>query len=145
MEFFQLLHVHGIQTLTAGNIFTDQSINLRRRSAMWQAGMNDHRLGARLRRKVAFVADTNDFAVQAQSEENLRGRRQQRNDTHEERHSSTIPDIRHRANDKRRTSLQNSMEHDRNGSLSAQEDSAVGSETSVGRYCHDDHKNLVIE
>src|SRR5579859_246724 len=82
MEFFQLLRVHGVQTLAARDIFANQSIDFGWRSTVRQPRMNNHRLGARLRRKVAFVAHANDFTIQAQGKKNLRGRRQQRNNSH---------------------------------------------------------------
>src|ERR1700737_1800210 len=53
--------------------------------------MNDYGFGPRLRREVAFVAYTHNFAVQAKRKEDLGGRREQRDDPHDVRNFNIIP------------------------------------------------------
>src|SRR5437763_10091215 len=88
MKLLQLSDIHGVQTFAARNIFANQTINFRGRSFLRQTRMNHHGFGARLGRKIAFMADTGDLAVQAQREQNLRRRRKQRNNAHK---NATLP------------------------------------------------------
>src|ERR1700674_3554565 len=53
--------------------------------------MNDDRFRAGVRREIAFVAYAQDFTVEAERKENLRGRREQRDDAHDGCNSNTIP------------------------------------------------------
>src|SRR5438046_2698049 len=75
IESFKLVDIHCVQTLAAGDIFAHEPINLSRSSIMRQTRMNDYGFAASLRRKVAFVADARDFAIQVERKKNLRGRR----------------------------------------------------------------------
>jgi len=49
---------------------------------MRNARVDHHPLRADLRRKIAFMADSNHFFVEAQRKKNFRGRRQKRNNSH---------------------------------------------------------------
>ncbi len=52
---------------------------------MRDSGLDDHAFGAGCGWEVALMADTDDFTVETQGEENFGGRRQQGHDTHDER------------------------------------------------------------
>src|SRR5713226_6693189 len=71
------------------HVFSDEPVDFRRGSIVWQAGVDDYRFCARLWGEVAFVADAHDFPVKPEREKNLGRRRQQRNDAHGEGNSST--------------------------------------------------------
>src|SRR5258708_1411884 len=72
------------------NVLSNEGVDIRRRSIVRHARMNDYGFGLRLRREVTLVAFTYNFAGQAKSEEDLCGRREQRNDPHDKRNFSTI-------------------------------------------------------
>src|SRR5882672_7963473 len=69
----QYFGVHRVQALTAMYILADKRVNLRRRSIMRYPRMNHDRLRARLRRKIAFVADAHNLPVKPKRKQNLSG------------------------------------------------------------------------
>ena len=83
-EFFERLRIDGIETFAAGDVFANQPIDFRRRSILRDAGVNDYFFCAGLRGKVAFVADADDFAIEAQGEEDFCGGGGEGNDTQNE-------------------------------------------------------------
>ena len=89
-EFFQRLRVDGVKAFASGNIFPYQTIDLQRRCILGNARLNDDALVASLRREIAFMADANNLLVEAQRKQNLRGRWQQRNDSHGQNVSHAI-------------------------------------------------------
>jgi hypothetical protein len=54
-------------------VFTNQTIGFQRGSIFREAGGDDRGFGFRAEGKIAFVADADDFFVQPESEQNLRG------------------------------------------------------------------------
>src|SRR6266850_783641 len=64
-------------------ILADERVNLRRRSIVRYPRMNHHRFRAGLLRKVAFVADAHNLAVEPEREQDFRGRWKQRNNSHQ--------------------------------------------------------------
>src|SRR5260370_30708988 len=81
-QSLQRLGIDGVQTFAAVHVLAHQPVNFRWRCIARQARMNHYALRPRLWREIALVAHAHDFAVQAQREENLRGRRQQRHNAH---------------------------------------------------------------
>jgi hypothetical protein len=82
MKLLELLDIHGIQTFAAGDMFANQPIDLGWRCSLRQARVNHYGFAASLGREIAFVADPDDLAVQAQREENLGRGRKQRDNAH---------------------------------------------------------------
>src|ERR1700758_4479611 len=82
--------VDRINALAARAEFAHQAVDLGGCSAFRNAGMNDNGFRARGGRKIALVTDAKDFPVQSESEENLRGGREQRNNA-QGGHSRTLP------------------------------------------------------
>src|SRR5712671_636048 len=93
-ELFQGLRVDGVETFTSGDIFADEAVDLQRRRAFGNTRLNDHSFVTSLRRKITFVTDADDFSVEAQRKQNLRGRGQQRNDSHGQNVSHAIAEKR---------------------------------------------------
>src|SRR5260370_4287275 len=83
----QYLGINGIQTFATVNVLAHQPVDLRWRGIVRHSRMNHYRLCARARRKVTLMADAHDFAVEAQREQNLRSRREQRHNPHAETRS----------------------------------------------------------
>src|SRR6267142_541140 len=73
-EFFQRLRVDGVKAFASGNIFPYQTIDLQRRCILGNARLNDNSFVTSLRREIAFMADANDFLVEAHRKQNLRSR-----------------------------------------------------------------------
>src|SRR5690242_1185807 len=73
-EFLERLRINGVDALATGNKIAHQVVNFRGRGTLRNPRMNYHSLGTRLRRIVAFVTYANDFALESQREQNLRGR-----------------------------------------------------------------------
>ena len=82
-ELLEGFRIDTVEALTAGDVLADQAIHFGWRSIARDARMNHDALGPGLGRKIALVADADDFGVKTQGEKNLRRRGKQRDDTHE--------------------------------------------------------------
>jgi hypothetical protein len=78
-----------MDTFAARAEFANEVIDFGGRSVFWDARVDDDFSGARLRRKIAFVADANYLFAETKREKNFGGRRQERHDT-ERRHARTV-------------------------------------------------------
>ena len=72
-EFFESLGVDGVEAFAARDVFANLAVDFRRRCVVRNSRLDDDSLGAGRGRKVAFVADADDLAVETEGEENFGG------------------------------------------------------------------------
>src|SRR5258708_24514100 len=104
-ESSQCFRIDGVQTFTAGNEFADDTVNLRRRSIVRNARADDDALVAHLRGKITFVADADDFLVEAEPKKDFRGGRQEGDNAHEKELYHNKRGIRYRQGSKSQGTL----------------------------------------
>jgi hypothetical protein len=75
-EFLESIAVYRVNGFAALDMFADKTIGFRGSGVFRQAGGDDRGFGFRAERKIAFVADADNFFIQAKREQNLRGGRQ---------------------------------------------------------------------
>src|ERR1700730_917815 len=81
-QFFQDLRLNCVGAFALRDKFANQAIDLRWARSFWNARADDGSFRFRAGRIVAFMADANNFVVEAEIKEDFGGRGDQRDDTH---------------------------------------------------------------
>ena len=78
----QKFKINAVEALASFEKFTHLTINRCGALCVRNARLDQDRLGSRLQRKIAFVADPGDLVAKSQRKQDFRGGRQQRTNLH---------------------------------------------------------------